>query len=254
MPISQIAEVITRLDEIVRRCHSSQNRMGYFAALYKRMTMAVNEGILQHAFEDGERMNRLDVVFAQRYLDAFDAYSSGGSCSSAWKFAFDCCKTNDMIVIQHLLLGINTHINLDLAIASATVAPGDAINGLANDFNRINSVIASLVDDVQESLSRVWLPMRLLGKIADGRERAVLNFSIDKARETSWCNALLLAAMDEEQQGIYIQQMDQVVYKLAQGIRSPGPLAAMLVKTIHATEYDDVARTIHLIDTAVVAA
>ena len=252
MTISRIAEVITRLDEIVQQCRSSQNRIGYFAALYKRMTMAVSEGILQHAFEDSDRMNRLDVVFAQRYLDAFDAYNSGSSCSNSWKFAFDCCKTNDMIVIQHLLLGVNTHINLDLAIASATVAPGDAINGLANDFNRINSAIASLVDDVQESLCRVWLPMRLFGKIANGRERAVLNFSIDKARVTSWCNALLLAAMDEGQQGMYIQQMDQVVYRLALGIQSPGPLAEMLVRTIHATEYDDVSRTIHLIDTAVV--
>lgn len=254
MLISKIDEVITRLDEITQHCISSQNRMGYFAALYKRMTVAVSEAILGQTFEDGERMNHLDVVFAQRYLDAFDAYNSGNSCSTAWKFTFDCCKANDLIVIQHLLLGINTHINLDLAIASATVAPGDAINEIANDFYRINSIIASLVDDIQESLSRVWLPMRLLGKIANGREKAVLNFSIDKARETSWCNALLLAAMDKGQQDAYIQQMDQVVYKLAQGIRSPGPLAAMLVKTIHTTEYSNIARTIRLIDTSVAVA
>lgn len=253
MPISQISEVITSLDEIVRQCQSSQNRMGYFAALYKRMTMAVRDGIAQHIFEDDDRMNRLDVVFAQRYLDAYHAYNSGLPCSHAWKFAFDCSKEDDLIVIQHLLLGINAHINLDLAIAAAIVAPGEAINSLSADFNKINSVIASLVDDVQESLSRVWLPMRLLGKIANGSENAVLNFSIDKARETSWANALLLSAMDKEQQDFYIRQMDEVVYTLAQGIHSPGLLAEILVKTIHATEYDDISRTINLIDTTVVA-
>ena len=252
MTVSQIADVITRLDEIVQQCRSSQNRMGYFAALYKRMTIAVKDSILQHTFEDENRMDRLDVVFAQRYLDAFDAYNSGNPCSKSWKFTFDCSKENDLIVIQHLLLGVNTHINLDLAIASASVAPGDAINGLSSDFNRINAVIASHIDGVQEALSQVWLPLRLLGKIVNGSEKAVLNFSIDKARETSWSNALLLSAIDKEQQDFYIQQMDEVVYKLAQGIQSPGFLAEMLTKAIHATEYDDISRTINLIDTTVV--
>src|SRR5690606_3944937 len=113
---------------------------------------------------------------------------------------------------------VNTHINLDLAIASAIVAPGEAINSLSSDFNKINAVIASQIDDVQEALSQVWLPLRLLGKIANGSEKAVLNFSIDKARETSWSNALLLSGMDKGQQDFYVQQMDEVVYKLAQGI------------------------------------
>jgi hypothetical protein len=65
-----ITEVIAAIDEIVRLCEQKRNRAGYFAALYKRMTIAVGEGIRANAFEDGARMERLDVVFAQRYLSA----------------------------------------------------------------------------------------------------------------------------------------------------------------------------------------
>lgn len=84
--------------------------------------------------------------------------------------------------MQHLLLGVNTHINLDLAIATATVAPGNSIYALHNDFNKINDLISSLMDDIEESLCKVWMPMRLLLKATDGKQDAVLNFSVEKAR------------------------------------------------------------------------
>lgn len=252
MIIQNINDVITALNGIIQQAQHIGNRMGYFAALYKRMTVAVQTGITQQVFEDGERMNRLDVVFAQRYLDAYNAYNSGQPCSKAWKCTFDCCKDDSLTVIQHLILGVNTHINLDLAIAAAEVSKNSAIGALQNDFNKINDVIASLVDDVQECLCQVWLPMRVLGRIAAGRQEAVLNFSIDKARTASWANAQLLWGMDTAQQQFYIQQIDNTVCTLANGIKSPGIMTNLLLKGIRATEYDDIARTIHLIDTTVV--
>jgi hypothetical protein len=39
-------------------------------------------------------------------------------------------------VVQHVLLGMNAHINLDLGVAAAEVAPGPAIAGLRGDFDR----------------------------------------------------------------------------------------------------------------------
>ncbi|CAN5612615.1 DUF5995 family protein [soil metagenome] len=246
-----INEVIAKLDVIVKQCAATQSRAGYFAALYKRMTVAVAEGIQHSVFEDGPRMERLDIVFAKRYIDAYDAYNSGQPCSASWKFAFDCWKLNNLTVLQHLLLGINTHINLDLAIAAALTSPGDAIGALQKDFNKINDVIKSLVDDVQESLCRVWWPMRLVAKIANGRQDAVLNFSIDKARTASWASALLLAAMTNAQQQPYIQQMDRTVELLGTRIQSPGRWTSFILRIVRTTEYDDIARTINIIDTTV---
>ena len=246
-----ITDVVLELDAIIAHCAGTKNKAGYFAALYKRMTLAVAQGIKNNLFEDGVRMEKLDVNFAKRYIDAFYAYVHNESCSLSWKLAFDSCNNNDLTVIQHLLLGVNTHINLDLAIAAAITSPGDSITGLQNDFNKINDVIASLVDDVQEALCEVWLPMRLLTKIANGKQEAVLNFSIDKARAASWANAFALAEIMRDKQEEYIQKMDTTIQKIGLGIVSPGTLAISVLKAIRATEYDDVSRTINLIDTTI---
>lgn len=56
----------------------SQSRLGYFAALYNRVTMAVRDGIHAGAFDDTERMARLDVVFANRSIAAYEQFRGGG--------------------------------------------------------------------------------------------------------------------------------------------------------------------------------
>ena len=98
--------------------------MGYFPALYRKVTVEVKRGIEERVFDDGPRMERLDVVFAKRYLDAFDAYMEGGAPTRAWVLAFETTGQWWPIVLQHLLLGMNAHINLDLGIAAARVSPG----------------------------------------------------------------------------------------------------------------------------------
>jgi hypothetical protein len=252
MQLQNIDDVINAITQIVQDCEVRNDRAGYFAALYRRMTIAVKEGINNGTFEDGKRMEQLDICFAQRYLSAWQCYNNRQTCSESWQFAFDSCLVESATVIQQLLLGINTHINLDLAIAAATVAPGNKINNLQNDFNHINNVIASLVDDVQQCLAEVWFPMRWLNKISNKQEKAVLNFSIDKARAVAWANAVALSKMNEDQQGVYIGEMDNMVKLIAQKILSPGWFVSLLLKMIRATEYDNVARTTKLIDTTVV--
>lgn len=68
--MQSIADVLLELDLIITRCIATNNRAGYFAALYRRMTAAVKKGIATNAFEDGERMEKLDIIFAKRYIEA----------------------------------------------------------------------------------------------------------------------------------------------------------------------------------------
>ncbi len=250
--INTIADVIAELDLIVKECVRTQSRAGYFAALYKRMTMAVAQGIHQRRFENGTRMEALDIIFAQRYLSAYAAFQKGEECTTSWRGAFRGCNDDSLIVLQQMILGINTHINLDLAIAAAEVAPGGQIHTLRNDFNRINDVIASLFDDVQQCLEQVWFPVRFIKRVSAGREEAVLNFNIGIARKTAWANAVLLAGMNEAQKTAHIQTMDKMVWTVGDRIINPGFWPKLLLRIIRLTEYDDVARTIHLIDTTVV--
>ena len=72
-----IDEVIAQLDDIIARSIRDGSRLGYFAALYRKVTAKVKEGIAQGRFEDGPRMERLDVTFANRYLEAMDQFRRG---------------------------------------------------------------------------------------------------------------------------------------------------------------------------------
>lgn len=250
--MTTISEVINALKNITIACKQSGNKAGLFAALYLRMTEAVAEGIKSNFFEDGKRMERLDIAFAKRYIDAYNAYFNGNACQPAWKIAFDACKDDSLVVFQHLLLGINTHINLDLAISAADIAPGNNITGLQTDFNRINEIISSLADDIQECLCRLWWPMRMLTRIANGRQNDVLNFSIDKARNASWANANLLANLPTASRLQYIQQMDFATGSIAGKIANPGALKRILLRTIKSIEYANVAKTIEMIEETVI--
>ncbi|MEC5158526.1 hypothetical protein RCH13_002451 [Chryseobacterium sp. MP_3.2] len=40
-------------------------------------------------------------------------------------------------MMQHILLGINAHINLDLGVSVASIMPYRKINPLKNDFGKL---------------------------------------------------------------------------------------------------------------------
>lgn len=243
---TSINEVISNLDEIIHWCKNKKSRMGYFATLYRSMTIAVKDGIDNNKFTDGKRMELLDVVFANRYLSAWEAYVNKNKCSNAWCTAFNASEKTNLIVLQHLILGINTHINLDLGIAAAEACPGDEINDLKSDFDKINSVIASLMQKVQDNLSEVWPPLAFLERIANNREEPVLNFSINVARKASWQNALTLSNIKGKARENYIHLMDNTVVFLANRIINPGIGVRLILSPILMKETKNVSRIIDI--------
>ncbi len=240
MHTNTIDEVLVHLDKIIDDCMRHNSRVGYFAILYKRMTIAVKQGIAQNQFEDGSRMERLDVHFANRYLDAYYTYASGKQPTQSWQSAFNAVNNNDLAIVQHLLLGINAHINLDLGISAAAISNTDNIHALQGDFNKINIVIADVYSSLQAKLKKIsWLTI-FLKNINPKAADSIINFSIVKARDTAWNNALLLAHSGNQQVNI-IQTTDAVVNKVATAIHSPGSITRFLLKWIVKAESKDVA-------------
>jgi Family of unknown function (DUF5995) len=142
--IDTIEAVLETLDTIIARALEEGSRVSYFAAV-REVTAKMAEGIATGFFDDGERMQRLDVTFADRYLSALSRYQPGGMATKSWELALPATAASRSIILQHLLVGINAHINLDLGIAAAETAPGQALSGLRRDFDRINEIIASLM-------------------------------------------------------------------------------------------------------------
>ena len=243
-----IDEVITQLDNIIEWSNQRQSRIGYFATLYRKMTVAVKEGIANNSFKDGKRMELLDCIFANRYLHAWEAYVNKQKCSNAWCAAFDATDKNNLIVLQHLMLGINTHINLDLGIAAAEACPGDKIYDLQSDFEKINDVIAVLTQNVQDDLCNVWFPLKVLAKFSNNKEKVILNFSIDAARKASWANAVALSIASGEAKDNYINMMDKTVVTLANKIINPGYAATFILKPVLTMESKNVSDIIEMLE------
>lgn len=186
MRAQTIDQVIEILDQIIKESIDNQSTMGYFAALYRKVTVRVKLGIANREFEDGERMERLDVVFANRYIEAYYKYKSGEKVSASWNVALDENSNNRLIVLQHLLLGMNAHINLDLGIAAAHVCPGDQLQQLQNDFDKINEILASLVEEVEQTLSDIWPILKWILKLAGRIDNFLVDFSMKLARDGAW--------------------------------------------------------------------
>jgi hypothetical protein len=141
---------------------------------------------------------------------------------------------------------MNAHINLDLAIAAATVAPGPALASLKDDFNRINTLLSRLIAVIEVELGEVSPRLKRLEAISPSGEDAVFNFAMDAAHEAAWLLAEILASMPQEKWGPLIEAHDQVVADLGKLILHPGALVEGLIAWIREAESNDIAYNIQV--------
>lgn len=244
-----IAEVLHRLDAIVDDARARRSRDGYFAALYRAVTAAVQRGIAEGRFEDGARMERFDVIFARRYLDAHDAYRAGRETSRSWRIAFEAADRWPPLVLQHLLLGMNAHIALDLGVAAADACPGDAIETLERDFREINALLGELVDDVQDRIARISPWMWIVDRVGQRTDEALCGFCMGAARDAAWRCARRVAPLSGTARDVEIALADLTAAALAHPIARPGPLASTAMLGVRLREARDVVAIIDALDT-----
>ena len=242
-------EVIEALTVIVLKSKAEKSRIGFFAAMYRKVTVRVRAGVVSGLFEDGPRMERLAITFASRYLTALDQFRRGDTPSRCWDFAFQTVPMWRPLIIQHLLMGINAHINLDLGIAAAQTSPGDELADLRNDFIQINDLLAHQVATVRKEIGEVSPWIRLLDQVDPGAGQAIVNFSIGRAREQAWTAAELLAhALAEDWQG-HIAVLDRNAVAIARLVRDPpGWVFKAGLRLIRIRETGDVRRVIEVLD------
>jgi Family of unknown function (DUF5995) len=191
---SNLDDVVRNLDQIIEWSIRTQSTMGYFAVLYKRSTVAISRAINEGKFKDREVMERFDVVFAQRYFDAVNAYFYPGEypgLTLPWEVAFVGHVVGHSTMLQHMVVGLNAHINYDLGIATAQIVP-NAMKAFEHDFNFINALVASQIQgmlDVVQDLSPavVWIRRVIPDEIGFIKKVLV------KFRTSGWFFAIYLA-------------------------------------------------------------
>ncbi len=220
-PARDIDGVVHTLDAIVDDCRQRHCRLGLFAALYRRVTVEVKGRMEKGQFVDPERMERLDTRFANRYLAAYARHRAGDAPTRAWAAAFAAREDDRLVVLQHLLLGMNAHILLDLGVTTAEIARRHGTDGLKHDFDAVNGVLADLVDEIQEEVGRTSGLLRTLDWLGGRWDERVLGYGLATARRRAWRHALALRATPAALRPRLIDRIDGRVERTALGIRRP---------------------------------
>jgi hypothetical protein len=250
MVADNIDDVIDGLAEIVREASRTGDRIGYFAALYRQVTVEVRTAIRAGRFDDGPRMDRFDTLFGNRYFEAYDAWRRARGGPRCWREAFALLDDSDTIIVQHLVLGVNAHINLDLAVAAARTSPGAAIHELRDDFLLINDILAEVVLAVQDTIGAMSPYLWLLDQFGGRTDERILDFSIRRSRQEAWNNAVALATHPSQESE---DALDLRAALLARLIARPGGLVRPAIQLIRSAENDDVPAVIAHLDNAVSA-
>jgi hypothetical protein len=184
-----------RLRELRAHFDATDDRRGTFLSIYARMTGAVADRIDRGAFRDVDWVSAYLVAFADHYREAVHQYETGcfGDVPEPWVLAFDVAATGESLVVQDAALGVNAHINHDLALALDDAGITTETRTRRADHDAVIDVIRALVDDTQDALAArdaagVAVIDDLLGRV----DEWLTVTSIDECRTSAWRTAVAM--------------------------------------------------------------
>jgi hypothetical protein len=189
-----VSRVVSRLGDVEGGLPAGDG-VREFSQVYRRVTELVGEQLGENTrFRDPAFVEHLDVVFAELFFEAEAASQNTGEVSKAWEPLMAARKRPGVQPIQHVLAGMNAHINHDLALA--VVQTCDEMSrdidepDVSADYQAVNDVLAMVVRPIRQSFldSAVVAAGAPLTPVAD----VVSMWSIDKARDAAWASALTL--------------------------------------------------------------
>jgi hypothetical protein len=252
--VTTLDGVVDNIQKIIDWSKESASRFGYFAALYKRITIAVRTAVADGVFEDGERMALFDALFAGRYFDAINGHfhpERFAKPTRSWQQTFDAATRQDPIILQHMLAGVNTHIDLDLGIAAQNISPGAKLPTLHNDFNTINAVLASQINGILDSMHELSPALADLYAVLQDNEVFAINQGIRALRDSAWRFASVLAVEPSFLHPPTIWARDRKVAGQGELVFHPPGLIGVIdaaVKAIAARESRDIVHNIEVLD------
>ena len=218
------ASISATADQLRTIALESTDARGYFAAMYARVTGQLAAAIDSGRFDHGDRMDEFASAFADYYVLALRGEVKPPRC---WEAAWEVSGNKKLLIAQHLLLGINAHVNHDLALAVVEVAgTREEIGSIRPDFNAVNDVLAEAYFDLVDDLGVVsrW------AAAASGLGGAdAFNFSLRVAREQAWRAAVDMYTLDVASLRAYEAELDRVVSGVAYVITKPPRIARPVV-------------------------
>ncbi|HRQ39676.1 MAG TPA: DUF5995 family protein [Chloroflexota bacterium] len=222
----------TLLDVMQERIDNWQqvkDRRAIFLQCYRAMTANTLTAVTDGRFQDAAWVTDLLDSFADYYFNALDVYEQGQLCSPIWQFTFDAAEQKKTNVLQHLFLGVNAHINYDLALTLydvlheewPTLTPVQR-DGRYQDYCLINDIIAETIDQVQDEVIERESPLLALVDWLGGRmDEFVVVEMLSGWREEVWRKAVeMIEMVDGDGRATLRLNLEQTCLRRAQRILS----------------------------------
>ena len=210
------------IEELRSVALAADDASGYFPAMYARITSEVETAAAAGRFADPQRMEAFARAFAEWYprMRHDDARVPG-----CWQAASDVAGDGRLMIVQHLLLGINAHVNHDLPQVVVALAPrGTDLAGMRPDFDAVNDILAESLPMVLRSLGTVSRWVNTAAVLGGGR---LFDFSLKEARRRAWEAAVRMHALGDGDRAEYARELDRLVRVLAYMVVHPGPVSSI---------------------------
>lgn len=247
------------MQEALHFYHGRSDHRAVFLRAYYIISINAHDAIHERGdypkqiFFDPAWINRLAGKFSMLYFRSLTTEQRPASAEKAWKLVHDVAQDGRGTVAQDLLLGLNAHINYDLAygIYLNMQEHGDGSDHLLLprrkfDHDQVNNLLLRCVPTIQATLTRdyggeILLISRLLGSL----DERITKSGLGHYRERVWWDAIsFLCADDNRQIDLVHERLNWESGKLAKRIVAPrrlGRLAPWLAKQMRKRSYVGVA-------------
>jgi hypothetical protein len=201
------------IDTEIQRMTAAQQQYGcdhrgVFATTYLELTKQFREDrdTNPHRFADPSYLETEDALFADVFFNTMADWDAGRPVPAAWRIALQTDATGQVNAAQDMLLGINAHVQNDMAFVVAALGTRmpDGTSRKA-DHDAFNDILDDAYKNVVDAITQRFDPMVGLtnSDLTPLDDFAGLQL-VRGWRETVWRNAerLLAAKTDAQRQAV----------------------------------------------------
>ncbi|WP_158843962.1 DUF5995 family protein [Saccharothrix deserti] len=225
-----IEEAIPCMQVALRYFHERNDYRAVFLRAYYIITLNVHSAIHRYGdyknpiFFDADWVRAQAGHFASLYFQSMTTHERDPESERAWKLAHRMAEEKTSTVLQDLLLGLNAHINYDLAYGTflnLRQHGDDAAHLLLPrrkfDHDQVNNILVRSIPQIAETLTRDYGGgIGLLRKTLNGLDVVLTGTGLKHYRERVWWSAVsYLTTADEEELNLVHQKLNWESAQLA---------------------------------------
>ena len=208
-PPEDIAGVLARLDSVQAILDSlppsaGLNRVAAFNALYRTITQQVADLLPTRHVADARFLEVLDVEFARLYFTALASWGvADPDTPDAWEVLFRRGHDERISALEAAVLGVNAHVNHDLALALVHTwerlgYPGDGPQH--PDYLLVNTIFYRQIPLLRRRFATAWQMEidRCVGELDDWSQRVLVRTT----RAWAWEQAERLWELRDDPEGL----------------------------------------------------